>query len=247
VIVNQELYFDSRNEENVSNFRRAMLNMQNIDDRYIVEWNNIRFIGKKEQDIHDFVLLKDSMNKDNNVMSLNFNGDGVSLIGSGYKTGKENQDQSVNQFEINKNNNKESVYQKELNIMSMDNLQNSLINELKEKKNLRNNDNINIPASNDAFSFKSVGQLFNIDKKNRGFIEGDGMYINPCFNKGYFNDELNIIGRGNYTECFNYIDKLVEEGKMNATHIVIINKLIDSLKSSNHVNIFNLDSTEQRI
>ena len=80
-----------------------MLNMQNIDDRYIFEWNNIRFIGKKEQDIHDFVLLKDSMNTDKNVMSLNFNGDGVSLIGSTYKTGKENQDKSVNQFEINKN------------------------------------------------------------------------------------------------------------------------------------------------
>mgnify|MGYP007031248557 CR=1 FL=1 len=215
-----------------------MLNMQNIDDRYIFEWNNIRFIGKKEQDIHDFVLLKDSMNTDKNVMSLNFNGDGVSLIGSTYKTGKENQDKSVNQFEINKNNNKETIYQKELNIVSMDNLQNSLMNELKEKRNYGYVDNRNNPASSDVFSFKSVGRMLNNDRNNRGFIEGDGMYINPCFNKGYYNEEMNIIGRGNYTECFNYIDRLVEEGKINTTHIVINNKVISSLKSNNHVNIF---------
>jgi hypothetical protein len=220
VLINEELYFENVSEENITNFKRAMLNLQNIDDRYIFEWNNIRFIGKKEQQVHDFVLMKDSFDKDKNVMSLNFDGDGVSVIGTTHKTGKENQDTSVDHFEINKNNNQENVYQKQLNIMSMDNLQNTLMKQLTPPKPKRTYEDT---QSSDAYSFLSIAQSDN------------GLHINPCFNKGYYNEELKIIGKGNYTECHNLIEKLDDR---NATHLILNSKALSLLKTSNHVILF---------
>jgi hypothetical protein len=223
-----------------------MLNLQNIDDRYIFEWNNIRIIGKKEQDIHNYVLLKDSLNN-NNVISVNFDSDGVSLIGSNYKTGKENQDKSVSHFEINMDNNKQSVYQKDLNLMSMDNLQNTLMNKLKPKRNeyYDNNHDSITPNTNefDTFSFRSVDDKVksNDDKNTDGIETSNTEQIqgNPCFNKGYFIEELKIYGKGNYTECFDYIDNLLPNDTfLNNTHIALNHKVMNSLKNNNHVIMF---------
>jgi hypothetical protein len=208
------------------------LNFQNIDDRYIFNWNNIRIIGKKEQDIHEYVLLKDEIN-DNNVLSLNINNEGVSVIGSNFKTSNENQDKSVSHFEINKDNNKEIVYQKDINIMSMDNLQNQLMNELKHNKRSGNYDNNYYSNNGDAYSFKSVKDR--ADNEDNDIHLKDNYHINPCFNKGYYNDETKMIGKGNYTECYGYMDRIMNDDNINTIHINLSPKVLNSLKTNNHV------------
>lgn len=36
---------------------------------------------------------------------------------------------------------------------------------------------------------------------------------NPCFNKGYYNKDLNFTGSGNYTNCYDYIQKFIFKHK----------------------------------
>ena len=42
-------------------------------------------------------------------------------------------------------------------------------------------------------------------------IEEDQLNQNPCFNKGYYNKELNFTGNGNYEKCKIYIQKNIEK------------------------------------
>jgi hypothetical protein len=43
--------------------------------------------------------------------------------------------------------------------------------------------------------------------------DGSGMLINPCFNKGYYNKELNFTGNGDYETCYKYINNELDQNE----------------------------------
>ncbi len=54
---------------------------------------------------------------------------------------------------------------------------------------------------------KSKKQL--LKEKLRTSFQDKKIRNHPCFNKGYFNKDLNFTGRGNFTDCYKFIGKLI--------------------------------------
>jgi hypothetical protein len=138
-IIVEAPYFDNIEFEAVTSFKKAFLNLQNIDDRFIIEWNNIRFINTKEKGVHDFVLLKDNSmvtSRDpGNLVTVNINPNGVSILGSNIQssTSKEgNYDKTISQLEVN-NTGKQTVFIKDLPISNMASIENNFLTSLKKR------------------------------------------------------------------------------------------------------------------
>jgi hypothetical protein len=286
-LVIEDSFFENLEAEFITNFKRTIINLQNIDDRYIFEWNNIRIINKQEKDVHNYVLLKDTM-KDNKLVSLNMNNNGISIMGTSDSNNnlygsEDNQDKSLTKFEVNKDNNKQSIYQKDIGIMNMNDLEQNVLDELKKKRYLGYdlpmqgyNSLVTNPNEYKSYSFKSDSNLRNYNKylndptvqKMENYIDKTSILkeyynslndkkinksyfgyedlrfkekknrldVNPCFNKGYYNQDLNIAGHGNYTECMIYIKYILPNHTVpNVTYTTLDHKILNALKHSNNV------------
>ena len=98
--------FKCIDEDMVNKFKKFIICLQNIDDRFIVEWNNIRVFDKNEQKIKDYILLKNSKNNKYNInemVSLNLNENGVSITG-------DNKNLSVEKEQNNNSNGLETLF-----------------------------------------------------------------------------------------------------------------------------------------
>ena len=163
IFISEGEFIDIMEEQEKSKFYKSLLSLQNIDDRFTVEWNNIRIINKNEKTIQDFLLIKDSMSgQEKNFISLNINNDnGINVIGTenthennkeylngptdvtGNPTGDAGytidnilnpyQDGSKTSVQIKKGESKENVYSQNINILSLNNVEDSFNNELNKE------------------------------------------------------------------------------------------------------------------
>ncbi len=117
-------------------FKKALLFLQNIDDRFLVEWDSIRIITKNEKKINDYLLMKNIKNTEyKNMISLNLNENGLSIIGDEYKNKdssnqqksnidnmfNNNEDKYKTSLEISKGNSIENIYSKDINLKRYNN------------------------------------------------------------------------------------------------------------------------------
>ena len=77
IIVAEGDYYESMEYTEKSKFIKSLLYLAVIDDRFIIEWNNIRIINRNEKKLNDYLVMKDSAKKagqgqGGNVLSLNF-------------------------------------------------------------------------------------------------------------------------------------------------------------------------------
>lgn len=148
ILIAEGEYFDTMDEEFKSRFFKSLLSIQNIDDRFIVDWNNIRIINKNEKKLQDFVLYKDSLNNQNNdkgFVSLNLGSNGVNLIGSdpsstasstdsnSYSSSidnmfNNNEDNSKTSIQIKKGDSKENIYSKNIEVVGFNNIEDTFLN-----------------------------------------------------------------------------------------------------------------------
>lgn len=138
--------FEQLDEPMKRSFKRAILSIQNVDDRFRLEWNNIRYIESNEKNINQYLMLKGEMNKDN-MMTLNFDSNGMSVIGSepstSYYTNSENLD-SYNQnndpsktfLQVNNKGSTQNLYSKSYNY-NMNNVEKNFYNLLKNQPSFR--------------------------------------------------------------------------------------------------------------
>lgn len=124
--------FDLMNEDTKNKFKKGLLALQNIDDRFIIEWNNIRIINQNEKKIKDYLIVKNSKNSNfKNLLSLNLNDNGVSVISEDNKNYNNapnqnsldslfnnNDDVTKTSLEISKGNSIENIYSKNINLRS---------------------------------------------------------------------------------------------------------------------------------
>jgi len=129
--------FDIMEDDVKNRFKKALLSLQNIDDRFIIEWNNIRIINKSEKSITDYLLMKNIKNSEyKNMISLNLKENGLSIIGDDNKNNdinnqkvsnnidnmfNNNDDKSKTSIEISKGNSIENVYSKDINLRTYSN------------------------------------------------------------------------------------------------------------------------------
>jgi hypothetical protein len=322
-------------------FKRAILSLQNVDDRFRLDWNNIRYIEPNEKNINQYLMLKGQMNKEN-MMTLNFDSNGISVIGSepstAYYTNSENLD-SYNQnndpsktfLQVNNKGSTENIYSKSYNY-KMNNVEKNFYDLLKNQPSFRSvpynchgincenegicymgkcicnekfygrkceksiikkkkmlktpvedtvmdshtvnieekyqnilnsdpnfmklqnyiseqieNENvqnyikekkaskINQDISKFRFNSRSVNITSKKEKKrvevhnttssndnfNKSVVNSNKppLVLNPCFNKGYYDNDLKINGAGNFDKCHNYILSLFFNNVTNATAI----------------------------
>jgi len=148
--------FDLMDDVMKNRFKKALLSLQNIDDRFLIEWNNIRIMNKNEKKINDYLMLKNSKNSEyKNMISLNLNENGISIIGDDMKNNmpnnqqptnnidnifNNNEDKSKTSLEISKGNSIENLYSKDVSLRSY-------ISSGKNEKNSKY-DNYNINSNN---------------------------------------------------------------------------------------------------
>jgi len=149
-------------EENLKKFKKSLLNLQNIDDRFLVDWNDIRVLSKDESRIKNYLLVKNSknqnqnnnndinINNNNNMISLNLNPNGgVSILGDDKVIAVDNNinsnigidnlynnndDKSKTSLEVNKGSSVENIYNKNLNLRSINDINNN--NKYNNKNNM---------------------------------------------------------------------------------------------------------------
>lgn len=168
VIIAEGEFYQQMDDEVKKKFLKAILALQNIDDRFVIAWNNIRIINKNEKNIQDYLLMKNVL-KDNNtkMASLNLNSEGASLISSEPSNSGNTENllsspvktdslnvQNDDSNKMKKGNGKESLVSKDMNILNFHNLENSLLKSMATMSTIkkgRENENIYEP------SFRSVG------------------------------------------------------------------------------------------
>jgi hypothetical protein len=133
-----------------------------VDDRFVIEWNNIRFINTKEKDVHNFVIMKDSglLATDSNSVTLNTGTNGVTLMGTATDTSSQttegNFDKTLSHFEVNGETGKESIFTKDLGLGSINDIESTFINSLGQRKgNHKKRDSLKSEAGQNM-SFKSL-------------------------------------------------------------------------------------------
>lgn len=141
--------FDQLEDDIKRNFKKSILSLHNIDDRFKFDWNNIRYIDPNEKNIREYLMLKGKLSKGNNMMTLNFNSNGVSVIGSENppQNSNSNSNNLVNSFnknsdssktvvQVNNKDSTENVYSKNFNY-NLNNVENNFYNLLKNQPSFR--------------------------------------------------------------------------------------------------------------
>lgn len=198
-------------------------------------------VSKKEQDYQNYIVIKDYA-KNENIISLNMNSNGISVLGSNSDNHKNIEMETPTFIKPKPISSSDVVFQKDVKIMNMDNLQNALMDKLKNNRynnyydGLNGYDDYSSLFSGDYskfFSFKSSDNKLNITNNHHNVSD---FKSHPCFNRGYFIKEHNIIGFGNYSECLNYIERLnINSTLYNLSHNTLSDDIIESLKETNHV------------
>jgi hypothetical protein len=200
-------YFNNFEEESKKRFIRSILSLQNVDDRIIIDWSNVRVINSNEKKIQDFVVMKSLLDKnsdtkgestaDKSVVSLNFSSGGLNVIGLGANTkadtpqtqSSKNIDTLLNpvqtesdSIQIQSGGEKQNLYQKEIKLLGMQNIENSLLGTLGGNSPNRLNYNDNVGKNYyeyNTFSNINKGDYYNkpffksVDFKNDNKFEED--------------------------------------------------------------------------
>lgn len=87
---------------------------------------------------------------------------------------------------------------------------------------------------------KSKKQI--LKEKLRTSLQDKKIRNNPCFNKGYYNKDLNFTGSGNYTNCYEFIEKyiLTEEANRYSSKLKKQNKDLQSAQDTKYPQGLNL-------
>jgi len=187
-------YFNNFDEESKKRFIRSILSLQNVDDRIIVDWSNVRVINPNEKKIQDFVVMKSLLDKnsditgestaDKNIVSLNFSSGGLNVMGLGGNTkadttqtkSSKNMDSLLNPvqtesdtIQIQTGGEKQNLYQKEIKVLGMQNIENSLLGTLGGNSPNRLNNENNV--GNNYYEYNTFSNIYKGDYYNKPFFK----------------------------------------------------------------------------
>jgi hypothetical protein len=133
LVVAEGDYFDQMDDIEKPKFVKSLLSLQLIDDRFILDWNNIRIINQNEKKFNEYLSIKNSNNDQKNLVSLSISDKGVNLIGSEKKSEEKNSidnllNPSMDSSKTSLQLNNENVYSKNIDLMGINNLESKWIN-----------------------------------------------------------------------------------------------------------------------
>lgn len=80
-----------------------------------------------------------------------------------------------------------------------------------------------------------------IREKFKNSFQDKQIRDNPCFNKGYYNKDLNFTGSGNFTNCYEFIENLISKddlekvySKLEKNNLITNTKIITNKTNNKH-------------
>jgi hypothetical protein len=184
MIIGEGLSFNKMSEEIKLKFKRAIISLENIDDRLNIEWNKIHILNKKEEKIKDFLNVKNSENQydSKDIISLNLNddGNGISILADDVNNKEKNLNLNQNNIDslFNNNNDKAKTSLQISQGKSVDNLYTKIFDLKNNNNNINNNNtsnnNTNIINNNDKKKFINKNALFDYGDFLQNFNENNG-------------------------------------------------------------------------